>query len=360
MLRSGIETLGPEFEVIDIPSGEEAFLELSRHHYNLIVADIRLAGMSGLELKQKTESLNPDLKVILITGITESKLRRQVADAGADAFFFKPIQIASLLNTVERLLGLTKSDQIEPKEYAPLSPHTSTPELVIRIASLREELEAISAVLLDENGYVFAMTGDPPDATIKSDIIPLFLVLLNTSNNISLSLGRELPEDLIYFSGVKYNLSLTHINNSYTLVVVTNTGSGPEYLGTIGFCMHLAAQDLSKLLTSGVPLPKQETESDSTLDDDGVELACEVPLPIQRAESDNTLDDGGTEFASTEPLPDVDDIFQTEEAENLKPEDIDAFWDSSTEETGTNIDISSTEAISYDQARELGLTPDEE
>ena len=83
MLRSGLESLGSVVKVTDIPSGEEAILVSSRQHFDLLVADVRLAGMSGLELMQKARQRNSDLKVILITGLTDPEVRRLVAGAGA-------------------------------------------------------------------------------------------------------------------------------------------------------------------------------------------------------------------------------------------------------------------------------------
>src|SRR5512133_2743145 len=105
MLRAGLETLGPDYQITDVPSAEEAMLVISRHPIDLLICDIRLPGMTGLELKAKVQRRNPDLKVILITGLTDTKIRKQVADAGVDGFFTKPLVLADLLDAVERIVG---------------------------------------------------------------------------------------------------------------------------------------------------------------------------------------------------------------------------------------------------------------
>ena len=86
MLHAWVQTLGPRYEVLAMPSGEEAILVASRQPVDLLVADFRLPGITGLELMAKIKRRYPDLKVILITGVVDLKIRRQVADAGADAF----------------------------------------------------------------------------------------------------------------------------------------------------------------------------------------------------------------------------------------------------------------------------------
>ena len=337
MLRSGLETLGPEFEVVDIPSGEEAFLELTSSQYHLMIADVRLAGMTGIELMEKALTLNPDMKMILITGVIDPELRREVADASADAFFFKPIEMTSFFNTVETLLQIEKPNRRAEREIpSPLS-QSPTPELVERLASLREELKASSVVLLHKNGEVTARVGDLPDAAIQSDLIPMFLELLNIGTKISQTLGEETPEDLLCIYGKKYSLSSAHVDADHSLLIVTNIGPDSEYIGTIGFSMHFAAQDLSDLLPHTAPIPAHEI-TDDDIDSTKTEVEDESP----------------------EPLPDVEDIFKDEGVENLNLDDIDAFWDSAIKDDVSGTHFSSSDAISYNEARELGITPDED
>ena len=87
VLRAGLESLGSHFQVTDVPSAEEALLVVAIQPVDLLIADVRLPGLSGLELRQRVLVNNPDLKMILITGATDPEIRRQVETAGADARF---------------------------------------------------------------------------------------------------------------------------------------------------------------------------------------------------------------------------------------------------------------------------------
>ena len=69
MLKTGVETLGSEFSVLAVPSGEEAVLEIFMQKYDLLVTDVRLPGISGLEVMRRVRASHPELKVILITGV---------------------------------------------------------------------------------------------------------------------------------------------------------------------------------------------------------------------------------------------------------------------------------------------------
>jgi len=337
MLRSGLETLGPEFEVVDIPSGEEAFLELTRSQYHLMIADVHLAGMTGIELKAKALTSNSNMKVILITGDIDPNYRRDVADAGADAFFFKPIEMTSFFNTVESLLELEKTNRKAEHVIPSPTAQSPTPELDERLASIRDELKALSIVLLHTNGDIKARVGNLPDDTIQSNLIPMFLELLTIGTKISQTLGKETPEDLLCISGKKYNLSLAHVDANHSLLVVTNISPGYESIGTIGLSMRFAAQDLSKLLAHTVPIPVHEIPDDD--------------INSTKTEAE---DESLTLF------PDVEDIFKAENVEDLNPDDFDAFWDSALEDNGSGTHFSSSDAISYSEAQELGITPDED
>src|SRR5574341_439432 len=109
LLHSTLDTLGHKFEIIESPSGEEALLEAGRRKIDLLVADYLLPGMSGIELMHKVRARHPEVKVILISGMTDRQARDEMLNAGAMALFDKPIPLADFLDAVERSLGLVRT-----------------------------------------------------------------------------------------------------------------------------------------------------------------------------------------------------------------------------------------------------------
>ena len=84
LLHSTLDTLKkPEIKVFEAPSGEEALLESSRRKIDLLVTDYKLPGMSGVELMHKIRVRHPEAKVVLITGMTDRKVREEMLNAGA-------------------------------------------------------------------------------------------------------------------------------------------------------------------------------------------------------------------------------------------------------------------------------------
>lgn len=62
----------------------------------LILCDINMPGMSGLELLPKAKALRPDVPVIMITAYGDAETKRKALENGADALLTKPIDFNSL------------------------------------------------------------------------------------------------------------------------------------------------------------------------------------------------------------------------------------------------------------------------
>jgi CheY-like chemotaxis protein len=67
----------------------------------LILSDINMPGMSGLELLPKAKAMRPDVPIIMITAYGDAETKRKVLEGGADAIFTKPIDFLMLRNEID-------------------------------------------------------------------------------------------------------------------------------------------------------------------------------------------------------------------------------------------------------------------
>ena len=72
----------------------------------LVLSDINMPGMSGLELLPKIKVLRPDVPVIMITAYGDAETKRKVLEDGAEALLTKPIDFAALRQQIETRLGM--------------------------------------------------------------------------------------------------------------------------------------------------------------------------------------------------------------------------------------------------------------
>jgi CheY-like chemotaxis protein len=67
----------------------------------LILSDINMPGMSGLEMLPKAKAIRPDVPVIMITAYGDAETKRKALESGAEALFTKPIDFLLLRNEID-------------------------------------------------------------------------------------------------------------------------------------------------------------------------------------------------------------------------------------------------------------------
>lgn len=94
----------PECQVDMAYSGEEALSSLASNTYDLIIADVRMPGISGMELIKGVRYLDAEVPIILMTGYGSASLRREAATLGVNHYVDKPFDVDNLISTVSQLL----------------------------------------------------------------------------------------------------------------------------------------------------------------------------------------------------------------------------------------------------------------
>jgi CheY-like chemotaxis protein len=336
ILRSSLESLEQDFEMIDVLSGEEAILEMSRGAVDLLIADVRLPGISGLELMGKFKEKHSESKVILVSGVADQKIRQQVAQAGADAFFFKPINMADFLDSVERMLGLVETilpPELKVEQEEAIDQEKEASGMSRRITELRDELNATAVLLVGEQGNVLVRAGDLPNDDIETSIMPTLISAFHAGVSISHFLEQDTPDNLLSFRGANYDLFLAPVGEAYCLLVTTKPTLFRE-AGKIAKAIQTASKAiLMSLFNLGVSTQsREEAPATSPKPDDEKE-----PEPLSDPELEKLLAAG---------------------MEKLKQE-ADAFWET-LPPNDVIPSIESGDALSYDQAAQLGLAPPEE
>ena len=89
-------------------SGEEALALLKKEiepKLMLILSDINMPGMSGLELLERAKEIHPELPVIMITAYGDQERRSRAFEIGATDFLAKPIDFDALKSTISTVVA---------------------------------------------------------------------------------------------------------------------------------------------------------------------------------------------------------------------------------------------------------------
>jgi two-component system, cell cycle response regulator DivK len=95
------------YEVVEAPNGLDGVNLADRHRPDLIIMDISLPVMDGLEATRRIRA-NPNTSAIPVLAVTAHALdsdRERVIDAGCNNYLAKPVEPRRLLEQVERMIG---------------------------------------------------------------------------------------------------------------------------------------------------------------------------------------------------------------------------------------------------------------
>lgn len=106
-LQRALEAVG--FEVVAVPSAEDALGVLDGRTVDLLLTDHRLPGIDGVQLLTRVKATHPALATIVMTayGTTESVV--EARRHGADDYLVKPFEVSDLLRALHRALEQQKS-----------------------------------------------------------------------------------------------------------------------------------------------------------------------------------------------------------------------------------------------------------
>lgn len=102
LLSEMLEVFDQESEIA--ADGFQALDELKSGNFSMVITDMRMPKMSGMELLQEIKSTHPRVKVVLISGYSSSDIQSQASEYNADGFLGKPLMMADIEKLLEQLL----------------------------------------------------------------------------------------------------------------------------------------------------------------------------------------------------------------------------------------------------------------
>lgn len=105
--------LGQGYRVVQAGSGDEAAAIIQEDAVDLVILDLNMPGLSGIEVLKRLKVKAPRTRVVVLTGFPE--LEPEVRKIGCDGFITKPLAVSELVERINALL--THKDEDELKEY---------------------------------------------------------------------------------------------------------------------------------------------------------------------------------------------------------------------------------------------------
>lgn len=93
------------FEVDTAPSAEDALKQFEKKKYNLVISDIKMPGIGGLNLLEKLKATDPDIQVILITAFASPENAVLAMKSGAFDYITKPFKVDEMLSIIKSAIS---------------------------------------------------------------------------------------------------------------------------------------------------------------------------------------------------------------------------------------------------------------
>jgi len=158
LLTLGDALAGAGHEVHKAESGEKALEILARTRVDCLLTDIRLPGISGIELLRRAKTLDPDIRVIVITGHGSIESAVEAMKAGATEYVTKPFLNEDILIRLERIgRELQLADELR-RLKGELATRYRFEDLVGRSDAMQRLFDQIRSVA--RNDYDVLVTGE--------------------------------------------------------------------------------------------------------------------------------------------------------------------------------------------------------
>jgi two-component system cell cycle response regulator CpdR len=93
------------YEVISFDNGLSAYQRLREEPFELLLTDIVMPEMDGIELARRASELDPDIKIMFITGFAAVALNSDASVAKNAKVLSKPVHLRELVSEVQKLLA---------------------------------------------------------------------------------------------------------------------------------------------------------------------------------------------------------------------------------------------------------------
>lgn len=135
-LRKFLRSRGFEVEIAG--SGDQALQILDRESFSLMLCDVRMPGMTGVQVVPQAMEKDEDLAIVMLTAVNDAATATEVLSCGASDYLMKPVELADLQQAVDRALS-KRASLIEQRRLDRLIRE----EVALRTAELEKEKEAL-------------------------------------------------------------------------------------------------------------------------------------------------------------------------------------------------------------------------
>ncbi len=243
MIRKGLKNVidwqSLECNVIDEASdGIEGIEKIAKHLPDILITDIKMPGMNGLEMIKEARKHAPECKIIVLTGHRDFDYVHEAIKLGVINFVLKPTKIQELTQIIKKVVTKLKLQKQKDNEYEKFKVLFEENLPVVREKFL---YDVLNGIITDKNLII------QQKELFSIDIDSYLLVLVDNENKKT---GQSQYENQLHRFGIvntfcelneeKYKVNTININYSQTCFIVYNNSDQIDFIeGVSRLCEDL-------------------------------------------------------------------------------------------------------------------------
>ncbi len=187
------------YEVTLAKDGIEAFDLIRKRPFPVVITDIKMPRMNGIELIEKIKNTYPMIRVIITTGHVKFQYGLSAFTNGAETIIFKPFDFQKLDEAIQRSFEFLDQWEIKLKElqeYNKEEEEIPKGNETVLFVDNDEKIKGFAEFNLKQNGYRFLGAQNGNDALDMTEKLDTPVDLLITSVKLEDMYGKELFEEL--------------------------------------------------------------------------------------------------------------------------------------------------------------------
>jgi len=268
------------YSVRTAPSGERALQIMDNAQFDLVITDLKMSGMSGMDLIDRVKERAPHASIVILSGFGDMDDVIKAMRAGIADYLKKPFSIDEVLEVVKREVRKSKL-RAGSGSAAPAAPSAATPSGAAKssrvyifsprdiekienvLSKLRAQATAESVLLIEEAGYVIAAKGLVANRDLQA-LSSLIMGGRSMSDQLATLLGEGDGFAMNYLEGQRMSVYTTGLGKGLFLVIVVPKGTkqgvvwlyAKEAAGEIDVIVQRAAAEVQQ--ESGKPVEQMD------------------------------------------------------------------------------------------------------
>ena len=234
----GLSALGIVDDAVGVSTADEALAEISRHVPDLVITDVRMPGLNGLDLARYLRQTYPDTRVVVVTGYSTRDIEKTALALSVTALLKKPFGLDMLGEVVRK--ALNNGGAARPLgEIAPLS----VEPLERQVSILKRDTGAIWAGLFNAEGQLVTSAGldEQLDRTLDQ-------IMCQTWPSQLAQIAEHGGPCFLFVDRSPHDIYLSSVGTDHCIVLIYDRRWQTNRMGAVWLTTRQTAQELARLL----------------------------------------------------------------------------------------------------------------